>query len=152
MEIYTVSLFGHREIEDLREVEQKLLRVIRELALSKKYISFMLGRNGEFDTLAASAIRIFRKASYNSECELVLVLPYTVKDIEFYEGYYDSIIIPPLAGAAHPKLAIRTKNQWMVNNSDLVIAYVEHSHGGAYEAIKYAEKKGKKIINLYVSS
>jgi hypothetical protein len=36
----------------------------------------------------------------------------------------------------------------MLEQSDLVIVNVEHSKGGAYTAMKYAEKNNKKIINL----
>ena len=36
----------------------------------------------------------------------------------------------------------------MIENSDLVLVYVINSHGGAFEAMRYAEKLNKKIINL----
>ena len=49
----------------------------------------------------------------------------------------------------HPKSAITLKNRWVVDFSDLVIVYVEKSKGGAYTAMKYAEKQNKKIINLF---
>ena len=32
--------------------------------------------------------------------------------------------------------------------ADLVICYVEKENGGAYNAMKYAESVGKKVINL----
>ena len=37
----------------------------------------------------------------------------------------------------------------MVEQSDLVIVNVERNKGGAFTAMKYAEKQHKKIINLY---
>lgn len=42
------------------------------------------------------------------------------------------------------------KNQWMIEQSDLVIVYIERKEGGAYTAMKYAEKLNKKVINLYI--
>ena len=48
---------------------------------------------------------------------------------------------------AHPKAAITLKNHYMIDNSDLVIVYVEKK-GGAYSAMKYAEKQCKEIINI----
>ena len=79
------------------------------------------------------------------------MLPYPVASIEYYEKYYDGIVIPDRAHAAHPKFAITAKNQWMIEQSDLVIVYAEHRKGGAYTAMKYAEKLNKEILNLYVS-
>ena len=69
-------------------------------------------------------------------------------DIEYYEDYYDEIVIPKAIGKAHPKAAITLRNRWMVDTADLVIAYIEHEQGGAYEAVKYANTLGKRVINL----
>ena len=77
-----------------------------------------------------------------------LVLPYTVANLEYYEKYYDGIIIPETVYGAHPKIAITLKNRWMVEQSELVITYVTRKKGGAYAALKYAQKRNKKIVNL----
>jgi hypothetical protein len=36
----------------------------------------------------------------------------------------------------------------MIDQSDLVVCCIQHKSGGAYRAIQYAEKQGKKIVNL----
>ena len=36
----------------------------------------------------------------------------------------------------------------MMEQADLVIAYVEHPIGGAYKALRYAEQRGIRSINL----
>ena len=148
MNIFTVSLFGHRELDDLRRVDERLIPILKELMRTKKYVAFLIGRNGEFDEYAASVIKQVQKefGSYNNE--ITLVLPYSVADIEYYEKYYDSIMIPECVSGVHPKSAITLKNRWMIEQSDLVIVYVERNKGGAYNALKYAEKHRKKIINL----
>lgn len=46
------------------------------------------------------------------------------------------------------KFAISKRNNWMVENSDLVIAYVNHSFGGAYKTLQAAKRKKKRIINI----
>jgi hypothetical protein len=147
MEAFTVSLFGHRIVDD-RKAEGWLASIIKELICSHCYVAFLVGRNGEFDELAA---RIIKMVSREVGCEnnhIILVLPYAVKDIEFYESYYDSIVIPEDVERAHPKAKITLRNRWMIDHSDLVVAYIEHSDGGAYTAIKYAETKNKEIIRL----
>ena len=36
----------------------------------------------------------------------------------------------------------------MIDRADLVVFYMEHESGGAYEAWKYAKESDKKIANL----
>lgn len=148
MKIYTVSFFGHRKLYDLRQIDERLSPLIKELIQTKPYVAFLIGRHGEFDEYAASVIKRVRKEIGSDNNDLTLVIPYTVADIEYYEKYYDNVIIPESVEGAHPKLAITLRNRWMVEQSDLVIVNVEHSKGGAYTAMKYAEKNNKKIINL----
>ena len=57
MDIYTVSSFGHREVERAAEIESKLNQFFHDLITQKQYVEFLIGRDGEFDLLAASAIR-----------------------------------------------------------------------------------------------
>ena len=149
MSIFTVSLFGHREIDDLWRLNDQLTPIIKELIQTKSYIVFLIGRNGEFDEYAASVIKLVQRELGKENSDMSLVLPYKVSDIEYYEKYYDSIVIPESLFGAHPKSAITLKNRQMIEQSDLVIVYVKHNKGGAYTAMKYAEKLNKKVINLY---
>ena len=148
MKIYTVSFFGHRKLYDLRQIDERLSPLIKKLIQTKQYVAFLIGRHGEFDEYAASVIKRVQKEIGSDNNDLTLVIPYIVADIEYYEKYYDNVIIPEPVEGAHQKLAITLRNQWMVEQSDLVIVNVEHSKGGAYTAMKYAEKNNKKIINL----
>lgn len=148
MEFYTVALFGHRDIDDLRGLEAKLTPIVKTLIETKPYVDFLIGRMGEFDEYAASVIKTVRKQLGSENTSLTLVLPYTVADIEYYEKYYDSVLIPESLYGTYPKSAITLKNKWMVERANLVVAYVERESGGAYTAMKYAEKIGKDVINL----
>ena len=64
------------------------------------------------------------------------------------ESYYDEVQICSESAQAHPKAAISIRNRAMIDKSDLVICCIEHNSGGAYMAVKYAQKLGKPIINL----
>ena len=150
MEIYTVSLFGHRRVEELRLLETRLAPIIRELIMENVYVSFLIGRNGDFDEYAASVIKRVQNELDMKNSDLTLVLPYEVADIRYYEDYYDDVIIPEEMHGVHPKAAIKYRNFWMVERADLVICYVG-AKGGAEVALKYAEKLDKRIMNLFVS-
>ena len=148
MDCFTVALFGHRSVDDLRFLESRLAEIIKELTEKKEYVNFLIGRNGEFDEYGASVIKRTRKELCIENSELTLVLPYKVSKIEFYEKYYDNIIIPESVCGAYPKNAITLKNKFMIDIADLVIVYVERDFGGAYSAMKYARKIGKTVINI----
>ena len=148
MNIYKVALFGHRDFCPTKEIEEKLYSLLQNLTQAKSYLEIYVGRNGEFDVFAASAIKRIKKELENSNCSIVLVLPYSVKDIEYYEKYYDDIIIPESLRGSHPKTAITKRNEWMIDECDLVICCIQRNIGGAYKAMKYAEKIGVEIINI----
>ena len=120
-------------------------RFFENLLAKHVLLEFLIGRNGEFDVFTASIIKRFQKKAGQERCEMTLVLPYTVSNIEDYQRYYDNIAIPI---KAHPKAAITSRNKWMVENSDLILVFVKKSHGGAYKAMRYAEKLNKRVINL----
>lgn len=147
-EIYRVAFFGHRRIYNIRKIEEKLVPILNELILTKEYVEFYIGRNGDFDEFVASVIKRVQKQLDRDNNVMILTLPYTVKDIEYYEDYYDEIVIPEAIGKAHPKASITLRNRWMAETCDLVICYIEREEGGAYAAVKYAMKKNMEIINI----
>ena len=149
MKNYRVALFGHRDFCPTKEIEDKLLSIFTRLIQSKEYLEIYIGRNGEFDIFAASIVKRIKKELDNSSCSMTLVLPYKVKDIEYFEKYYDDIIICEGEEKHHPKEAITKRNRWMVENCDLLVCFVERNSGGAFKAMRYANKHGVKIINLF---
>ena len=147
MEIFRVSFIGHRELHNVREIEDKLEKSIYNLIDNHQYVEFYLGRNGDFDISAASSIKRVQRKSQTANSSLILVLPYHAKDEEFYKNFYDEIILP-IEKNTHFKAAITKRNEWMIDNSDLLIVYVKDQSGGAYTALKYAKKKEVEIINI----
>ena len=136
-EIYRVSMIGHRVVEDYN-VEERLHELFRELLRTKEYVEFYLGRNGDFDILAASVIKRLHKNYRVDNSAMILVLPYPVKDYEYYEEYYNE----------HPKAAITERNRWMVTNTDVLIAYIRNESGGTAACVHMAEQLGRKIIKI----
>ena len=145
---YRVVLFGHRYFEGHRVLDEKLYPLIRDLIHTKRFLEIYIGRNGEFDIYAASVVKRVQSVSGKENNELICVLPYTLRDIEYYEKYYDSVMIPECIGKSHPKGAITRRNRWMAQQADLLVCYVDREEGGAYTALQYAKKLQKRIINL----
>lgn len=44
---------------------------------------------------------------------------------------------------------MQKRNEWMVDNSHLVLALWDGSSGGTLNCIRYADKMGKKILNVW---
>lgn len=105
---------------------------------------------GDFDKTFSSAVRSI-KNSY-PDIKLICVKPYMTKDINEDGDYlftlYDDIIIPTELADVHYKSVITKRNRLMIGWSDIVVGYVKREYGGAYSALKYAEKKGISVVNL----
>ena len=152
MNPYTVSFFGHRQIDNVFVIEQRLETMIRELLTTKEYVEFLIGRDGEFDQLVASTVRRCKRVIRDDNSALVLILPYTTAEYQnnkqsFHE-YYDEIEICAESAQRHFKSAHQIRNRSMVDRSDLVIFCVEHNSGGAYQTMQYAKKTNANIINV----
>ena len=152
MEIYTVSFFGHREVEGASDIESRLDRLLHDLITQKQYVEFLIGRDGEFDLLVASAIRRAVKQYGCGNTSLILVLPYIKAEYrnneQSYLNYYDEVEICAESSEVHYKSAIQVRNRCMVDRSDLVVCCIQHKSGGAYKTIKYALKHDKSVRDL----
>ena len=140
--------FGHRVM--LMDVEKPLRETLERLVEERGVRVFYTGEMGEFDELFARTVRSMKR-----ECpslRLVLVAPYLTErlnmDKAFYEAIYDEILIPAELDGVHPKAAIGLRNRWMVDRSDIVIAALHRDFGGAAEAVRYAEAKGKEVVRI----
>ena len=152
MEIYTVSFFGHREVEGASNIESRLDWLLHDLITQKQYVEFLIGRDGEFDLLVASAIRRAVKQYGCGNTSLILVLPYMKAEYrdneQNYLSYYDEVEICSESSDAHYKSAIQMRNRSMVDRSDLVVCCIQHKSGGAYKTMKYALKHDKSVRDL----
>lgn len=152
MDDFTVSFFGHRSISYPLRVEEKLDKIIRDLLKQKAYVTFLVGRDGEFDLAATSTIHRCKRLVRSDNSALTWVLPYVTADFtnneNAYWDYYDEIEVCEASALSHYKAAFQARNKYMVDRSDLIIFCIEHNHGGAYQTMRYAIKQGKQIINI----
>lgn len=150
---FTVSFFGHRYVDNFGEVERKVEKVLSDLFQKSEMIELLVGKDGDFDQIVSSSIRRARRQYGDQYCSHIWVLPYYTAELrdneESFYKYYDSIeIASDMTSVKHPKAAFQARNRMMVDRSDLVVFFVEHEKGGAYQTYQYAVKQDKKIINL----
>ena len=135
-----ITFCGHKEVWDREPVERWLKQVCGEL-ISQGANEFFLGGYGHFDYMCASVLRELKKT--HPQIRLILVLPY-LNSTMITDGY-DETVYPPLE-TVPPRFAIVRRNEWMVRESDVVVAYVIRGFGGAAKTLEYARKKKKTII------
>lgn len=143
-----ITFLGHRFLKNHEAIFEKIKKSIIEHLKYEEKMVFYCGGYGDFDNLSAHACHQVKKIHPNSE--VIYVTPYIIESGQ--EGAmllkeYDSISYPPLENVP-PKFAICKRNEWMIEKSDLIIAYVNATYGGAYKSLQYAKRKGKQIINL----
>ena len=146
----TCTFAGHREV--FANLDKKLGQAIADILLTDTAFVFYTGGMGEFDARCAAAVRTAKRRNPQLDIQLCLVLPYMMQklneDKEYYEKAFDQIIVPFELAEVHYKAAITKRNRWMVDASDYLIAFVYRDFGGAYTTLRYAQRSGKKIIQL----
>ena len=137
----TVTFCGHAEISE-PEAVKRWLRETVSLLIAQGADTFFLGGYGAFDLMAASVLQEL-KLQY-PEIKSVLALAYLNQTID--KGLYDETTFPPLEFVPK-RYAIRKRNEFMVQWSDVIVAYVCWPLGGAAATLQYARRKRKRILS-----
>lgn len=135
------TFFGHRDCPaSMRLQVRKALQV---LILEKTVNTFYVGNNGNFDRLVLEELK--KLSRQYPGITYFLVLAYMpLKHSEEPEHS----ILPEGIETVPKRFAIIKRNMWMLEKADFVIAYVEHSWGGAAQFVHLAQHKGKTVWNL----
>ena len=146
-----VSFCGHSDYIPNPSDEEKILDILEKEAKNET-IDFFLGGYGNFDSFTYHCAKKFK--SKHKTAKLIWITPYIPYEKNdsrcgSQQEKFDLILYPDLEHIP-PKYAIFHRNKWIVAHSDLIIAYVKRSFGGAYTMYRYAKKQNKKIYNLAV--
>ncbi|MFI3255677.1 MAG: SLOG family protein [Eubacteriales bacterium] len=141
----TVTFIGHRYVSESPLVQDWLENTVVSL-INRGASEFLLGGYGSFDGLSAKVVKKLQ-ATY-PDIKSYLVIPYL--DQDFNENLYDNSIYPPLE-TVPKRFAISKRNEWMVDEADVVVAYIKNYAGGSGRTMEYAERKKKEILR-YESS
>ncbi len=147
----TCSFAGHANISQKEETKLKIKNEIINLIENKEVSTFYNGGKSDFDWLCALCLAEV-KIDYPF-IKSYLILSYIPKEQDEYTNtilkIFDSTIYPNIENVP-PRFAILKRNEWMIDNSDFLIAYVKHSWGGAAKTLEYAKKNKHIIINNIV--
>ena len=144
----TITFCGHSNFSFDNTIKQKLKKLLLQEIRKNSACKFYLGGYGDFDSLCLNILKEI-KADFPT-IELLFITPYlndNYSKLETAKLYYDGIIYPPLENVPR-RFCILKRNEWMVDEADLVIAFVKYSWGGAAKTLEYAKRKNVEFFNL----
>ena len=146
----TIAFIGHAVVFSEARIEETVKEQIRKHTAFAERVTCYLGGYGDFDQICARACNSLRE---ERPMETVYVTPYIgpAAQEKIHEmmncGLYDTVLYPPIENVPL-KFAIAKRNEWMMTNADLIVAYVAHDWGGAYKSLQVAKRKKKKTVNI----
>lgn len=139
----TCAFFGHGDCYDM---DKDKLRLAIEELISNGVDTFYVGNQGHFDSMVFENL-LNLKSNYQHLC-ISVVLAYMPTKKSEYDPYLGYSIYPEGIELGPPRFAIERRNNWMVNQANYCLCYINHAWGGAYKFVYQAKRKGVKIINL----
>ena len=137
-----VSFLGHRDTPST--IKPLLKQTVQQLIEENEELTFLVGTHGAFDLMVQSALLKASERYLGISCYIVLsYLP-----VGNNEQYELPTLYPEGIEYAPKRFAISFSNNYIVNESDTVVCYINHDWGGAAQFVKKAKKSGKMIINL----
>ena len=122
MDVFTVSFFGHRRIDNMSAIEEKLDEILCDIIENNNFVEFLVGREGDFDIIVASVIRRVTKRLDRKNSVMTLVLPYMKSDYQKTVSII-SIIMTKWKYALN-LLMFTTRRQYSTGTKALLIAQI----------------------------
>ena len=151
------AFIGHRKVEKTETLKLRLAIIVKNLIIYEGVDTFLFGSKSAFNDLCYDIVTEFkevfadiRRVYVRSEYEYIDKL-YTDYLLTFYEDTY----FAEQARNAGYRSYIK-RNQEMIDKSDIVVAYCDmcykpttRTNSGTKIAMQYAQKKQKRIINVF---
>ncbi len=154
MKNITCCFTGHRKLPKNRlSIIQGLVAEQLLCAYRDGYRRFVCGGALGFDTLCA--IEVLRLRKRFEDISLILVYPclgqdarWKEADREIYRKIYDECDECYCMRREYTPSCMHERNRAMVDESSLVIAYLENDRSGTAYTYNYAKENGVKTVNI----
>ena len=146
---------GHRDINPSRvpAIREKLREIIIS-CIEDGYTDFYNGGARGFDLMCAEEVMKL-KGEY-PDIRLHIIIPcsnqtrgWREEDVLRYEKITSLADEVKCLSPFYFNGCMQIRNRYMVDNSDLVIVYLERATGGSAGTVRYAEEKGKEAVNIF---
>lgn len=143
------AVTGHRVIKN---IDTEKLKLLFYSLIEKGYDTFLIGMALGFDKLCFEILREIRK---EKNIKLIACIPCQNQDLKFslsqkneYRKMLEEADENYYVGKEYTPSCMQKRNEFMVDNSSLLVAYLRQNKGGTFNTVKYAEKKNQIIINI----
>lgn len=132
----------------------RLKELFKQILIDKECDEAISGMALGTDQVFALSVIELKEAGYNIKLHCAIpCINYTFKWIKESVKLYDEIIAKSdkykiVTDSFYKPWVMQKRNEYMVDNSDIVIAVWDGSPSGTLNCIKYAEKQGKEIIRI----
>ena len=135
------TFFGHKDAPS--SIKMRLEEIIEAL-INEGVKNYYVGNNGNFDFYVQGVLENIVKKHNDIRFSVVLS---TINETAIGTKQKYTLFPEGLENAL-PKFAISKRNDWMINNSQIVITYVRHNFSNSPKWLEKAKKKGLGVINL----
>ena len=133
---------GHHDCSS--NIMPTLKKAILNLIINEKVQIFYIGTNGNFDYFAYKILCELEK-SYNIKFYVVLAYLDKQKSTEYYSAA--NCVFPDVLENTPLRYAIVKRNIYMIEKSNYMICYINHTFSNTYTFVKKAKSKKLQIIN-----
>ena len=116
---------------------------------------FYCGMACGFDLLCGKAVVDLKRLDAKGEIKLIAAMPHREQSAHFspfWKKLYDLVLSEcdekVYISDEYTRECFMLRNRYMVDRSSRVITYFDGQSGGTANTLKYAAKKGRKIINI----
>ena len=135
------TFFGHKDAPS--SIKMRLEEIIEAL-INEGVKNYYVGNNGNFDFYVQGVLENIVKKHNDIRFSVVLS---TINETAIGTKQKYTVFPEGLENAL-PKFAISKRNDWMINNSQIVITYVRHNFSNSHKWLEKAKNKGLRVINL----
>ena len=146
----TCAVTGHRKIED--DLDKNKLEKTFITLVDGGYDTFLIGMALGFDTICFQSLEKLRE---KKPIKIIACVPcrsqaekFCAKDKKEYERMLSAADEIRLLSGEYTPYCMMKRNMFMVDNSSLLVAYKRREEGGTAKTVRYAEKRGIKIIEI----
>lgn len=154
MKDHTCCFTGHRTLPANR-VQTIIINLDREIdaLIGQGVTDFISGGALGFDQIAASLI--VAKKEMGKKIRLIFALPFKNQDTlwnekqkELYQNLLGEAEEVTFVSEEYDPFCMKRRNKYMVEHSAYCICALLHEKSGTAQTVRFARKKGVKIINV----
>lgn len=147
---YSVCITGHRTLE--KDLTREYVKGYLDKLVESNFNTFYVGMAVGFDTLCFQILEEIRKTK---KIKIIACVPCPSQPAKFSEmqkkEYFrmvESADEKVVLSESYTPYCMQKRNQYMVDNSRVVLAYLRKDFGGTANTVNYARRKGIEIINI----